>query len=88
MGKQFAHPTATSLLSAEFFASTRRLPAAARRRTVVHRVRAVRQRQHIFLLLVVQAVSDFGGQKNSRISHQTCKFVQRVEGQLFLDCKF
>jgi len=30
---------------AEFFSSTRRLPAAARRRTVVHRVRAVRQKQ-------------------------------------------
>jgi hypothetical protein len=35
-----------SLLSAEFFASTRRLPAAARSRTEVHRVRAVRQKQH------------------------------------------
>ena len=31
---------------AEFFSSTRRLPAAARRRTEVHRVRAVRQEQH------------------------------------------
>jgi len=31
--------------SAEFISSTRRLPAAARRRTEVHRVRAVRQEQ-------------------------------------------
>ena len=31
--------------SEEFFSSTRRLPAAARRRTEVHRVRAVRQEQ-------------------------------------------
>jgi len=31
--------------SEEFFSSTRRLPAAARRRTEVHRVRAVRQKQ-------------------------------------------
>jgi hypothetical protein len=33
------------LFSAEFRVSTRRLPAAARRRTEVHRVRAVRQKQ-------------------------------------------
>ena len=33
---------------AEFFSSTRHLPAAARRRTEVHRVRAVRQQQFCF----------------------------------------
>jgi len=45
---------------------------------------AIGEKNKIFLLLVVQAVSDFARQKNSRISHQTCKFVQRVEGQGFL----
>jgi len=35
-------------------------------------------------LLSVQALSNFGDQKNPEFSHQTCKFVLRVEGQLFL----
>jgi len=39
-------------------------------------------------LLSVQAVSDFARQKNHEFSHRMCKFVQRVEGQLILDCRF
>jgi hypothetical protein len=45
---------------------------------------AIGQKNKIFLFHIRQALSDFYQQKNHEFSHETRKFVQRVEGQLFL----
>jgi len=45
---------------------------------------AIGKKNKNFLFLISQVLINFTGQKNPRFSHQTCKFVLRVEGQGFL----